>query len=205
MEREKEPLTQFIISSNLTKRKRSVGEIQMKISTKRLVINSLMIALVFLVTMLIRIPSPIPGGYFNLGDAIIMMAAILVGRRTGMIAGAIGAALADLATGYLFFAPITFLVKGIEGYVVGLIADKSEDDTMGMILKLISVVVGAIIIVAGYFILEMCVLRFIDETLAVTAIVAEVPGNIIQGAASAVIAFILATILGDTPIKQKLN
>lgn len=177
----------------------------MKISTKRLVINALMIALVFLVTILIRIPSPIPGGYFNLGDAIIMMAAILVGRRTGMVAGAIGAALADLASGYLFFAPITFLVKGIEGYVVGLIADNSGNDKKAIVRKLIAVATGAVIIVAGYFILEMSLLRFIDETLAITVIVAEIPGNIIQGAASAVIAFILVTVLGKTPIKQKLN
>lgn len=91
-------------------------------SVKKLAMNGLMIALVFLTTYFTRIPTPLPGGYFNLGDAVIMLAAAFLGPIGGLIAGSIGSAFADLAAGAFIFAPITLVVKGIEGLVVGLLA-----------------------------------------------------------------------------------
>ena len=56
---------------------------------KKLIMNGLMIALVFLATYFTRIPTMIlPGGYFNLGDAVIILAAFLLGPTGGSIAGA---------------------------------------------------------------------------------------------------------------------
>jgi len=169
----------------------------MKISTRKLVLNALMIALVFLITYLpfLHIPSPIVQGYFNIGDSIIMITAILLGRKSGFIAGAIGSALADLVYGAFIFVPITFIVKGLEGYIVGLIANKKSDKAPSNNRRIISLVVGALVMASGYFIFEFTIIRFYDKTLAITAIVAELPGNLIQGAVSAIVAYAFVAVI----------
>jgi len=74
---------------------------------------------------------PVPGirGYFNVGDVVIMTSALLLGRKYGAYIGAIGPALADLFLGYAVFVPITFVVKGIEGYPKGLQPEEYDSST----------------------------------------------------------------------------
>ncbi len=99
-----------------------------KISTKKIVLNGVMVALVFLTTIFTRIPGPVPPGYINFGDTVIIIAAILLGKNSGFIVGAFGPALADaIAPGGMIFAPVTFIVKGLEGYLVGKIAESRHD------------------------------------------------------------------------------
>lgn len=173
-------------------------------TNKKLVLTALMIAVVFLLTFIIHIPSPIPGGYFNIGDAAIMITAILLGGRAGFIAGAIGSALSDYALGYMMFVPVTFVVKGIEGLVVGLIANKNGKASEAR--KIIAIVVGALIMVVGYLVFELTVVRLLlDKTLAVSTIIAELPGNLIQGGASAIIAYSFLAVLEKTNIIKKLK
>lgn len=74
--------------------------------------------LVMVTTLLIRIPVP-GGGYFNFGDVIIVFTGLYAGKKTGMIAGGIGSALADLI-GFPIFAPITLVAKGLLGLFAGL-------------------------------------------------------------------------------------
>ncbi len=178
-----------------------------KISTRKLVVNALMVALVFLITFLpfLHIPSPIAQGYFNLGDAVIMITAILLGRKSGFIAGAFGSALADLVWGSFIFVPITFIVKGLEGYIVGAIANKSNNDRISVIRRIISLAVGIAIMAFGYFIFEFSVVRLLDKELALVAIITELPGNLIQGAVSAVLAYTFITLINRTNIIYKLK
>lgn len=179
----------------------------MKFSIKKLVLNALMIALVFLITYLpfLHIPNPaIQGGYFNIGDAAVMIAAIILGRKSGFVAGAIGSALADLAYGSFIFVPITFIVKGLEGYIVGAIANKNSDKASSNINRIISLVVGALVMVVGYFIFELTVIRLIDKSLAVTAVVSELPGNLIQGTISAIVAYAFVTVIDKSNLVKKL-
>ena len=52
---------------------------------KKLIMIGLMIALVFLATYFTRIPTMVlPGGYFNLGDAVIILASVLLGPAGGL-------------------------------------------------------------------------------------------------------------------------
>jgi len=168
-----------------------------KATTKWIVLNGLMIALVFLGTYLTRIPTPLPGGYFNLGDAVIMVAAIVIGRTTGLIAGALGSFAADMAAyGFLPFAPITFIVKGLEGLIVGIIASrttlKKEVSQQQMIC---AVVVGAVIMIAGYFTAEAYLIGLFDKTFGLTAAVGELVPNLIQGGLSAIVGYALSSLL----------
>ena len=54
----------------------------------------------------------------NLGEAYIY-SSLLFGGLPAAIIGGIGSALADIVGGYPAWAPITFFIKGLEGFIVG--------------------------------------------------------------------------------------
>ena len=62
--------------------------------------TALFAALACVATMSIRIPTPGTGGYIHPGDAIVILAGIILGPVYGMLAGGIGSALSDLIGGY---------------------------------------------------------------------------------------------------------
>jgi uncharacterized membrane protein len=70
----------------------------------QLALAAVMAALVFVATMVIRITIPATGGYFNVGDSMIYVAALLFGPFVGGLAGGIGASLVDVL-GYPIFVP----------------------------------------------------------------------------------------------------
>ncbi|HHW47978.1 MAG TPA: ECF transporter S component [Clostridiaceae bacterium] len=176
-------------------------------STKKLVLNGVMIALVFLATRLISIPGPIPPGIINLGDSVIMITAILLGARSGFVAGALGSALADITfPGGFVFAPVTFVVKGLEGYIVGMVASGSEKEGKNFFLKsVVAVIIGAIVMVAGYFLAEAFVLSMFDTTFGYTFAVTELPFNLAQGCISAIVSYILSILLNKANIRDWLD
>jgi len=99
--------------------------------------------MVMIATVLVRIPVP-GGGYFNLGDVVIIFSGLFGGWKAGLIAGGIGSALADLI-GFPVFAPITLIVKGLEGLVAGL----AKPAVKWQIYFFPAIAV--IIMIAGYF------------------------------------------------------
>ena len=181
-------------------------------STKRIVLNSVAIALVFLATTFTRIPGPVPPGYINFGDAVIMITAVLLGKGSGFVAGAFGSALADIIVpGGLIFAPFTFIVKGLEGYVIGRIINGRKQEVEVEVSqnkelrKILGLIVGALIMVAGYFIAELTVLKFFDPAFGYAAAIAELPFNLIQGGVSVVMGYLLTTILQKTGIREFID
>lgn len=92
--------------------------------TRDVAAAGLMIALVFVVTRAFIVPIPQTRGFFNLGEAAIYMASVLFGPVVGALSGGLGSALADLSLGYSQYAPYTLVIKGVEGAVVGLFAQR---------------------------------------------------------------------------------
>ncbi|HHV97385.1 MAG TPA: ECF transporter S component [Clostridiaceae bacterium] len=179
-------------------------------STKKIILNGVAIALVFLATTFTRIPGPVPPGYINFGDAVIMITATLIGKGSGFISGAFGSALADMvAPGGVIFAPFTFIVKGLEGYVIGkIIHDYKQGSNFSKnkeLRKIVGLVMGALVMVAGYFIAELSVLRLFDPAFGFAAAVAELPFNLIQGGVSVIIGYLLTTILQKTGIQEYIE
>lgn len=175
-----------------------------KISTRKIVLNGLMIALVFLATRFTSFPGPIPPGYINFGDIVIMTAAILLGRNTGFLAGSIGSMLADISYGAFIFAPVTFIVKGLEGYIVGVLASPANGKNKKNTARVTAVVVGAAVMVIGYFIAEWAILGIFDEAFGYTAAIAELPLNLIQGSVSAVVGYIFSTLLVKANVQSHI-
>ncbi|MFB6109570.1 MAG: ECF transporter S component [Halodesulfurarchaeum sp.] len=134
-------------------------------------------------TMAISVP--VGMGYLNFGEVIIYTAAFLFGRTVAGLAGGVGSAAADILLGYPFYAPITLVAKGTEGYVVGRLSGASFRS------KAIAVAAGAPIMIGAY-VLARAVLEGIPA-----AIFQELPMDVLQAVAGFVIAVPLSRLLED--------
>jgi uncharacterized membrane protein len=117
-------------------------------------ITAIFTALACVVTMVIAFPIPATNGFINIGDAIVMLTGLMFGPIIGCIAGGVGSALADVFLGYYIYAPATLIIKGLEGFVVGMIANPKDNYSKPNLRDIIAVVVGGLIMVFGYFIYE---------------------------------------------------
>jgi uncharacterized membrane protein len=146
----------------------------------------------FVGTVVIRIPIPVTGGYFNLGDTFVMAAALLYGPWVGALVGLIGPAAAD-ALGYPQFILATGIIKFCEGGLVGLLSGGASKRARYRPVP--GLVAGVVTLVAGYFIFEAVAYPLLGKAVpffAVTdlkAAIAEILPNLLQGVLSAVIAF----------------
>ena len=113
---------------------------------REVALTAVMTAATAAVTMVLSIPFPPTRGYFNLGDAVVMLAGLLFGARLGGIAGGVGSAISDVLLGYAYFSPLTLLIKGTEGFLTGLICQNK-----GFRFKVAGVIAGAIAMLIGYF------------------------------------------------------
>ncbi len=140
----------------------------------KIAVAAIFAALVGVVTILFVVPIPATTGYFNLGETLIYIAALLVGPLVGAVAGT-GATIADILVAAQF-APGTFTIKGIEGFLVGYINQKLNTKIKSTTLcATIAIIIGGFEMVLGYFLYETLVLGY---PLTLAAI--EVPFNIVQ-------------------------
>ena len=123
--------------------------------------------LVTVATVIIPIPVP-GGGFFNFGDVLIVFIGLYAGSKAGAIAGGIGSAIADLML-FPLFAPITLVVKGLEGFICGLAHRKSG------LFTFLFPLAGALVLISGYFLGELLMPQF-----GLTVAVADLPANIVQ-------------------------
>ncbi len=125
--------------------------------------------LVMVTTIFVRVPI-LGGGYFNFGDVVIVFAALLGGYKTGMIAGGIGSALADLI-GFPIFAPVTLFAKGMLGLLAGLAKGKTS------FFSVVYPALGGILMVVLYFFGT-----WLLPTMGYAAAWADLVPNIVQAA-----------------------
>jgi len=150
-------------------------------SASTLAVSGIMAALVTVATTIIRVPTPATGGYLNFGDTMVMFAAMVFGPVVGVFAGGVGSALGDITGGYPGWAPITLIVKGLEGLLVGYIA--MRDDSTGNLV--VAGVIGGTVMVLGYFLFEAYM-------FGVPAALTEVPGNTLQAVTGVIVGTALA-------------
>lgn len=112
-------------------------------------------ALICILTMIISIPIPATQGFINIGDAGVMITGLLFGPIIGGIAGGVGSSLADIFLGYTIYAPATLIIKGLEGFIVGIIANPKKQNSRINHKDIISVITGGLIMTYGYFLYEI--------------------------------------------------
>ncbi len=145
--------------------------------TKDLVTTSLLIAVVFVATYVIHFPAPFSlnsGGLIHLGNVMLFMAAIVFGKKKGAIAGAFGMGLFDLLSGYAIWAPFTFIIRGVMGYMIGYIANSHHRDGNNMTWNIIALTLSSIWMIAGYYIAN--IILFQNWVAAFSSI----PGDLTQ-------------------------
>lgn len=119
---------------------------------------AIMTALTAVATLVFIVPFPSTQGYFNLGDALVMLSGLLLGPVGGFIAGGGGSAIADLMV-YPVFAPITLVAKGCEGLLVGLLTRRVRQSAKVTLWDLLGVILGSVAMLLGYLFGEMFVLQ----------------------------------------------
>ena len=153
---------------------------------KMIVVNGLAAALVFIAAMFVHIRVPVAGtgGMIHMGDLPLFVFALLYGRKTGALAGALGLTLFDLLSGWTLWAPFTLIIAGAAGYSVGFAAERNpyyRTAPYGL-----SILAAGLITVAGYYLAEGALY---GNWLAP---VGSVPINFLQVALAAVLALPVA-------------
>ena len=159
-------------------------------TTKNIVFAALLAALACVATMIIKIPTPL-GGYIHAGDAVVVLAGFLLGPVWGALAAGLGSALADVISGYVLYAPGTFVIKAVvallAGWIIGTKLIKNE-----FAKALVAGTIGGVVLVGGYMLYEAVFMGF-----GVGA-AANIPMNCIQGAFGAVAGAALYIALSKT-------
>ncbi len=95
---------------------------------RKLVFAGVFAAITYVVFTFLGFKIPTPGGgqvSVHLGNAFVVLGALLLGSYYGGIGGALGLTIADLLDPvYIVEAPITFIVKFLIGLIVGIVAHK---------------------------------------------------------------------------------
>ena len=159
---------------------------KMNIKTKRIVMAALMAALACAATMIIKIPSPLKG-YLNLGDCIVLSAGWMLSPAYGFLAAGLGSALADILSGYVVYAPATFIIKGLMAliafYGMKLLHKRSGE----LLSRIISGAAAEIMMILGYFVFEGCLYGFGPSLV-------NIPANAVQGIAGLIFGIVLVKI-----------
>ena len=157
--------------------------------TKIITKIGILIAITAIMTIVISIPIVGGNGYVNLGDMVIFVTALLLNRKYAFIVGGIGSFLADIFLGYSLYAPTTFIVKGLEGFIAGSLLETE----MGKKYPLIATIIAGIWMAFGYYIFEMFL-------YGAKGAIVSVPANLIQGLVGAILANILFKALKNSKI-----
>ena len=166
----------------------------METKTKKLVTAALFAALACVATMIIKFPSPLKG-YLNIGDCIVLLCGWMLSPVYGFVAAGLGSGLADLLSGYLVYAPATFIIKGLMP-LIACYTFKLIRKSLGHNLpaRIVSGILAEIIMVLGYYVFEGFMYGFIASAV-------NIPANAIQG----IVGLILGTILIKAFEKSKIT
>ena len=160
--------------------------------TKKIVMAALMAALTCVATMIIKIPSPL-NGYINLGDCIVLVAGWMLSPTYGFLAAGLGSALADVFSGYMTYAPATFVIKGLMA-LVAFYGFKVLRKKFGNLPSgILSGLAAELVMVLGYFVFEGFLYGFLPSAVNILP-------NGVQGIAGLVIGVLLAKVFEKSKI-----
>ncbi len=125
---------------------------------QKLAISALLTAIVCIATYIVKIPSPATNGYFNLGDCFVLLSGWLLGPVYGALAAGLGSALADIISGYMQYAPATFVIKALMAIVAYFVAKTIIRKPL--IGKTLGGIAAEAIMVLGYFGYEAVILGY---------------------------------------------
>jgi len=150
-------------------------------SATRVVVVAALVAVVTVLTLLVRVPIAPTRGYIHLGDVGVYFAAFAFGPEIGFLAAGLGTGLADALGGYPQWAPLSFLFHGCQALAAAYIGYRKAP-----VQLIFGWLVGSVIMIAGYFLAEVVL-------YGAGAALVEVPGNLTQAIAGGIVGIPLAT------------
>ena len=158
----------------------------MKTKIQKNVIASMLAALCCVATMIIKIPSPLKG-YLNLGDCVVLLSGWLLSPAYGFMSAGIGSALADVFSGYVIYAPATFVIKGLMAIIAHFGFNVIHNKFGNISSRIISGTLAELEMIIGYFVFEGFMYGFAPSVI-------NIPANGVQGIAGVIIGIILVKI-----------
>ena len=157
-----------------------------------LALTGLFAALGCVGTMVLQVPSP-TGGDMNLGDAVVILGAWLLGPVYGAVAGGVGPAMADLLSGYAVYVPATLVIKAVMALTAALLYRALKK--RGLFL---CAAAAEVPMVLGYWLFDGALASLSGGGalgLCLTASAAGIPSNLVQAAFGAAASTLLALAL----------
>lgn len=166
----------------------------MKNKIQKSVLAAVFCAMSFLMTWIL-VPAPTVGNV-NLGDCMVLFGAYILGPY-GVVSGALGAALCDLASGYVIYAPGTLIIKALMAAAV-LLFRKRIVKSGKLLPFILSGVLAEVVMIAGYFVYESLVLGYGIGAAA------NIPFNAIQGGINLVVVTVLFTATKNLKVVKSI-
>ena len=168
----------------------------MDLSLKRITKIAMMAAIIFVCTYTFKVPIAITGGYTHLGDCAIFVGVMILGRKDGTVAAAVGAALSDLLGGFLIWVIPTFVIKGVMAFVMGTVVEKVLPEKKGN--WLLGAILGGILQIIGYQLVKIVL-------ISPAAALATIPTITAQTVAGIVIGAVVITVLQSSRVLERLQ
>lgn len=143
--------------------------------TKAICSTAVAAALIFAVTRFIQIPIPL--GYFNVGNTVILLFALLLPESCGIFAGGVGSALADLSSYPAYTLP-TLLIKCLMVFVFCLCRKHFPHNKLNILLAM---AIATLIPLFGYTLTGMVLCGSFYASLA------QFPGLLLEYAANLIL------------------
>lgn len=158
----------------------------MRSQTKKIVTAALMAAIVCVATLIIKIPSPLKG-YLNLGDCIVLVSGWVLTPGYAFLSAGLGSLLADIFSGYVIYAPATFIIKGTMAFIAFSCLRLLEKKTGRLIALFTGAFLAESFMVLGYFVFEGFLYGFVPSLI-------NIPANCVQGVAGIILGIVIIKI-----------
>ena len=163
-----------------------------RVDVRLLALTGLFAALGCVATLVLQVPSP-SGGYLNLGDAVVILGAWLLGPVYGAVAGGVGPAMADLLSGYAAYVPATLIIKAVMALAAALLYR-----ALGKRGLALCAAAAEVPMVLGYWLFDALLASLSGGGalgLCLMGSAAGIPSNLVQAAFGAAASTLLALAL----------
>ncbi|MCL2851968.1 MAG: ECF transporter S component [Defluviitaleaceae bacterium] len=159
-------------------------------NVKNLVLTALLVAVVYMATAFINVPLAPDGGLVHLGSVALFAISSVFGKWKGAVAGSLGMAMFNLTSIWVVWAPFTFVIRFVMGYIIGTITHMGGHEGKSLKLNLLAVLAAGLWFIPASYVAGAIILS--NWAIPVT----HIPGNVTQ--------IVLMLVLG-VPLANLLN
>ena len=167
--------------------------------TKWITVTALLMAFVIVSGYIPKLPTPLGNVYWC--DGPILIAAFLLDPVGAFLAGGVSMLLYDLMVGSAYMAFPSLVIHGLQAVVVSVFVHCVFGKRDNVLTALLSALLGAVVVICGYFLLRTFFLEGAGLTVALT----KMPANFLQEAVGIAIALVIVYVCRVKEILKKNN